>query len=897
VHCFSVNYHSFILGGLARGLFKIMHLSKIHSLFGFILFNLFLTMVPGYAGQIDYWAPGTIRPDQGTIEMDVKFRAPREVLATDWKFLFRALGNRVNGGTTSMAIVFCSPRESRDLAAIVRGSYNSSLNVATPEYEVGKTIRIALTWEQGEMALWWDGARLERQIFKGGNEHLPEKFEAGVDVENGYSTAFEILDLRISDTARNPVNLRRIEALDMDDSTTFLKAANDTTGKLGLTTWQANHSDGFLFPSRKETSFLTTVGAALPVTLRGVNFSASTATYDVKTVVRNRQGETVAESSKRQINVPSSSKYEPFVFTMPVINQSGYYESDITIVSASGKAIDHRLNFVVQPIDNGQPGQLSDYLGHHFTVYKHAGYQSVRAWAWHRVFLWSSLEPVPGEFQWGASDRFMEEVEALDMDALAVLGYPPAWASTYSPAERERLGIPAKGKFANSSDRYQPRNIEEWKNYVRAVVTRYKGRVKYWEIYNEVDFHPPAMQASFSGSTEDYFELLKTAYEVIKSVDPEAQVMPAGFSLLRGVTDTEMPLDLLKMGAAQYFDIFAIHGYTDSETAETTVQAARAAKPAVPLWMTEYMFSKEDDAQFLPEQALNFLAKGFARYFLHGGELDRNFGKLAITPYYAVAAELSRQIGKSDQYLGAVPGAGQGYQTWNLRRADGLFLHVFSVRNGKLSVTFKPVSRNAKFQATNAYGDTIAQGAWDSSKPFEFENLVYLLCSDQLEIDHVDRAHENALINPGFEIREGDFSMNEAAARPSFWELRPRGLSSRCMSFVPGLTGDYALRLDSPDSRALVRQDVVLDLTGNWEFSAKVRATRGSKVSMRFSRNTNSGWIQQINERIVGTGEWETIKVVKYLEQTIGDAGVTIGLDEPGGVLDIDDVKVIFVKD
>jgi hypothetical protein len=874
-----------------------MHLSKIYSLLGFALFCLIVAMVPSHAGQVDYWAPGTIRPDQGTIEMDVEFRAPREVLATDWKFLFRALGNSPTSGTTSVAIVFCSPRESRDLAAIVRGNYNTSVSVDTPEYEVGKTVRVALTWEPGEMALWWNGERLAHQNFVGQNDHLPEKFEAGVDVENGYSTAFEILDVRISDSARDAESLRSVAPLEMDDSTTFYKEANDDSLKLGKTKWQTQSSAGFLFPSREETSFLTRAGSALPVTLRGVNFSSSSTDYMVKTVVRNRQGEAVAESVETKINVPSGAQYEPFVYTMPVVDESGYYESDITITTESGKAIQHAFNFVVKPIDNGKPGKLSNYLGHHFPVYKDAGYESVRAWAWYRVFLWSSVEPVPGEFQWGASDRFMEEMEEKDMEALAVLGYPPAWASTYSIAERERLGLRENGKFANSSDRYQPRDIEEWKNYVRAVVTRYKGRVKYWEIYNEVDFHPPGMQATFTGTTEDYFELLKTAYEVIKSVDPEAQVMPAGFSLLRGVTDTEMPLDLLKMGAAQYFDIFALHGYTDSETAEITVEAARAAKPGVPIWMTEYMFNKEDDAQFLPEQAFNFLAKGYARYYLHGGEFDRNFGKLVITPYYSIAAELSRQIGHSDAYLGAIPGAGQAYQTWNLRRSDGLYLHVFSVRNGKMAVTFKPVSSGARYQATNGYGETLGQGVWDSSKPFEVENFVYLICSEPLEIDHVDRAHENALVNPGFEILEGDIIMDKGSARPSFWDLRPRDLSAGTMSFVPGFTGEYALRLEPIDSRALVRQGVVLTSAGNWEFSVKVRATKGAKVSMRFARKTSSGWVQDVREMHVGSGEWETLKVVKYLEKTTGEAGLTIGLDEAGGALEIDDAKVIFVEE
>jgi hypothetical protein len=874
-----------------------MFISKFYGLFSIFLLNIIFVTTSSHAGQIDYWAPGTIRPDQGTIEMDVEFLAPREVLATDWKFLFRAVGNSPKNGTSSMAIVLSPPREPRDLSAIVKGARrNVSVNVDTPEYEVGKPVRIALTWGPNEIALWCNGELLGRQVYQGENDNLPEQFQAGTDAYSGHSTAFNILDLRISDTARSPATLRKMEPLEMDTSTTFLKLNDDDTFKLGQTQWQSEHTKGFLFPSRKETSFLTPSGTALPVTLRGVNFGSSSNTYTVETTIRNRQGETVVEAFKSSVEVPSSARYESFVVPMPTLDATGYYESDITITTASDEAKSYSLNFVVQPKDTANTGQLSNYLGHHFPVYKDAGYDSVRAWAWYRVFLWNTVEPVQGEFEWGATDRYMQEAEKKDMSVLAVLGYPPAWASTYSPAERERLGLPENGKFANQSDRYQPRDIEEWKDYVRAVVTRYKGRVKYWEIYNEVDFHPPGMQASFSGTTEDYFELLKTAYEVIKSVDSDAQVMPAGFSLIRGVTDSEMPLDLLEMGAAEYFDIFALHGYTDNGTAETTVNAARAAKPGVPIWMTEYMFNKEADAQFLPEQALNFLAKGYARYFLHGGELDSNFGKLAITPYYSVAAELSRQIRQSDQYLGTVPGAGQGSQSWKLLREDGSYLHVFSVRNGKMDLFFEPLQTPATFQATNAFGETLAEGEWDSSQPFEVEHLVYLICSEELSIDRVERDNANALANPGFEVRSGDFSINESAARPAYWELRPRGLSPRVMTFVPGYTGAYAIKIAS-DTAVSIRQDVVLDQTGDWKFTAKVRATEGASISLRFERKGPSGWGDaDLHTKVVGTGDWQTIQVVKHLEKTNGEAGVTIGLDAPGGVLEIDDTEIIFVK-
>ncbi|RRK00039.1 hypothetical protein Ga0100230_018750 [Opitutaceae bacterium TAV3] len=94
---------------------------------------------------------------------------------------------------------------------------------------------------------------------------------------------------------------------------------------------------------------------------------------------------------------------------------------------------------------------------------------------------------------------------------------------------------------------------EAWRQFVRAVVSRYHTRMKIWEIWNEQDggFWKPKPNAS------QYVPLLKIAYEEIKAIDPQAQVMVGG---LCG-WNVDYLRQMYAAGAAGHFDIMAVHPY------------------------------------------------------------------------------------------------------------------------------------------------------------------------------------------------------------------------------------------------------------------------------------------------------------------------------------------------
>ncbi len=82
--------------------------------------------------------------------------------------------------------------------------------------------------------------------------------------------------------------------------------------------------------------------------------------------------------------------------------------------------------------------------------------------------------------------------------------------------------------FNSESNPGYPTNMTDYLNRVKNIVTRYKGRVKIWEIENEV-YGGPAIPHWWA-TREQYVVTLNNAYSAIKSVDPDAIVIASGIA-------------------------------------------------------------------------------------------------------------------------------------------------------------------------------------------------------------------------------------------------------------------------------------------------------------------------------------------------------------------------------
>lgn len=201
---------------------------------------------------------------------------------------------------------------------------------------------------------------------------------------------------------------------------------------------------------------------------------------------------------------------------------------------------------------NGRP-VASTYFGMHIhradttTVWPIARFGTWRLWD--AAVSWERLEPQQDVWDFRRLDTLVELAERNDIELMYTLGITPRWAAS-RPHEKFVYG------YGGNSP---PRDMRDWEDYVRTVATRYRGRIKYFELWNEPTFDEIDKGRGFyAGSASTMVELGRIAYRVIKAVDPENKLISPGF------TDEGQRLDLfLSLGGKDITDIVAHHFYPE----------------------------------------------------------------------------------------------------------------------------------------------------------------------------------------------------------------------------------------------------------------------------------------------------------------------------------------------
>lgn len=148
-------------------------------------------------------------------------------------------------------------------------------------------------------------------------------------------------------------------------------------------------------------------------------------------------------------------------------------------------------------------------------------------------FLWQDLETKPNEWNYQKYDQIVEILSKNNIEILGVMGYCADWASPRS-------------KWNVLGDDYS-----KFLNYVQKVTNHYKGKVKYWEVWNEPDSY---IYWEDQDGLKSYCDLLGQVYKTIKKECPDCSVLNGG--LANGLASVNKIYD---NGAKNYFDIFNIH--------------------------------------------------------------------------------------------------------------------------------------------------------------------------------------------------------------------------------------------------------------------------------------------------------------------------------------------------
>ena len=191
------------------------------------------------------------------------------------------------------------------------------------------------------------------------------------------------------------------------------------------------------------------------------------------------------------------------------------------------------------------------------------GISYIRTWDSGNPFNWRCIEPKEGEYFWDITDETVRLASKNNLEVLPVLGgmffiYPPEmgvrghrqadWLYKKAEVVRPIAGFEKQGRKAIKPP------MEDWNRMVSAVATRYKGKIKYYEIMNE----PNIIWRDYM----TYYPYLESASKIIRGISPENKVV--GFSTTGdyGGNPNGFLGKLLSANAGQFSDIISFHSYS-----------------------------------------------------------------------------------------------------------------------------------------------------------------------------------------------------------------------------------------------------------------------------------------------------------------------------------------------
>jgi len=169
---------------------------------------------------------------------------------------------------------------------------------------------------------------------------------------------------------------------------------------------------------------------------------------------------------------------------------------------------------------------------------------------------WEEVEPTQDNFDFSKFDTIVQLAEENNINLIFTIRGLSSWATVFTPVKQ--------GGYMSSS---MPKNMVDWDDFVGRIAERYSNsqiEISY-EIENEVN-----SPAFWQGSIDEYIELLKRTYSIIKSKDSDAKVIAS--SLACGITkdipkdktsviENKFKEDFIKIISSKSFDLISVHNY------------------------------------------------------------------------------------------------------------------------------------------------------------------------------------------------------------------------------------------------------------------------------------------------------------------------------------------------
>ena len=177
---------------------------------------------------------------------------------------------------------------------------------------------------------------------------------------------------------------------------------------------------------------------------------------------------------------------------------------------------------------------------------------------WDAYVSWFDVQPRRGEWDFKKLDSYIDLAQQHGVDVLLPLAMSPPWASSNPGGSYQGHTAP-------------PKDMNDWRNYVRTVGTRYKGRIHNYEIWNE-----PNLDHYYSGNMGQMVALTREASQILKEIDPSIRIVsPSGTGSSSGTSWLDA---FLSNGGGQYVDVIGFHFYVNPNPPESVVDLIRKVR-------------------------------------------------------------------------------------------------------------------------------------------------------------------------------------------------------------------------------------------------------------------------------------------------------------------------------
>ncbi len=156
---------------------------------------------------------------------------------------------------------------------------------------------------------------------------------------------------------------------------------------------------------------------------------------------------------------------------------------------------------------------------------------------------WAKTEKEKGRYDFQWMDEIVYDLREKGVEPWISISYG-------NPLYEGGGGTKLGARLPTSGEAY-----EAWRNYVSAIVTRYKEVVDEWEVWNE-----PNLKRAGNGA-DDYSRLLLEKAKIIKGIQPNATVLRIAMAGVHAELAGEVHRYLKKHDGIQYLDAITYHPY------------------------------------------------------------------------------------------------------------------------------------------------------------------------------------------------------------------------------------------------------------------------------------------------------------------------------------------------